>query len=203
MPEKEKKELYQRIEAISRYLCGGVPEFAKALGINTRTFYGYLSKDREHKLWPLLPEILADYPRVSRMWLYFGIGPMMIGNRVPLDLPVPQQMIAAAAEEIAVECGGTWQDILEYILACRNDERQDSSQAVPSTALEGALSSANERIMELQSQLIEAQASIIKLQNELRATPVNAHEQEESEGCAGRSAHTGQPVARLSDGNNN
>lgn len=198
MPEKENTELYQRIEKLSRFLCGGVPEFAKALGINSRTFYGYLSKEREHKLWPLLPEILADYPRVSRMWLYFGVGPMLIGHKIPLDVPVPQQMIAAAAEEVAVECGGTWQDVLEYILACRNDERQESAQAatiIGNSAVE--LMAANERIMSLQSQLIDAQASIIKLQNELKEKATNQHEINEGQGCAaGRPADTGQPVAR-------
>lgn len=196
MPEKKNKELYQRIESLARFLYGGVPEFAKVLGINSRTFYGYLSKEREHKLWPLLPGILADYPRVSRMWLYFGIGPMLIGHRVPLDLPVPQQMIAAAAEEIAVECGGTWQDILEYILACRNDERQETPKDDTVSTLGVTLRAAHERIMDLQTQLIEAQASIIKLQNELTGKTADSGTHVENQECAGRPAHTGPDVAR-------
>lgn len=196
MPKKENKELYQRIESLARFLHGGVPEFAKTLDINLRTFYGYLSKEREHKLWPLLPEILADYPRVSRMWLYFGLGPMLIGHRVPLDLPVPQQMIAAAAEEIAVECGGTWQDVLEYILACRNDERRDAPKDEAGSALGPTLHAAHERIMDLQNRLIEAQASIIKLQNELKEKTAESAKQAENQECAGRTAHTGPDVAR-------
>ena len=197
MPEKDNKELYQRIERLSRFLYGGVPEFAKMLGINARTFYGYLSKDREHKLWPLLPGILADYPRVSRMWLYFGVGPMMIGHKIPLDLPVPPQMIAAAAEEIALESGGTWQDVIEYILACRNDERQGKTSDPARSDYAIAPEATNERVMELQSKLIEAQGLIIKLQNELREQTNSTHEQEGSQSCvAGRPAHTGPDVAR-------
>lgn len=196
MPEKENKELYQRIEKLGRFLCGGVPEFAKALNVNQRTFYGYLSKDRQHKLWPLLPGILDEYPRVSRMWLYFGFGPMLIGHRVPLDLPVPQQMIAAAAEEIAADCGGTWQDILEYILACRNDQMQAASRGAAEAAHDGLCMADKNRIIDLQNQLIAAQNTIIQLQKAMNAKITDEQGKQELSPCAGRTAHTGQDVAR-------
>lgn len=36
-----------------------------------------MCEQRQHNLWPLLPQILEAFPHLSRQWLYFGDGPML------------------------------------------------------------------------------------------------------------------------------
>ena len=100
-------ELYERVTAAGKFF-GGLPAFAEMIGVQYRTFHAYLSAKRQHNLWPLLPTMLEAFPRLSRQWLYFGEGPMLIGHGTPLDRPVPLQEIAAAAEAMAAEAGGAW-----------------------------------------------------------------------------------------------
>ena len=108
MNKEKYDQLYQRIEAICWRTTVSVPQMAKAIGKEYRTFKGYLCEQRQHNLWPLLPQILDAYPRISRHWLYFGEGPMLIGQGVPLDKPVPFQEVILTAEAIAADCGGSW-----------------------------------------------------------------------------------------------
>ena len=117
-------ELYERVTAAGKFF-GGLPAFAEMIGVQYRTFHAYLSAKRQHNLWPLLPTMLEAFPRLSRQWLYFGEGPMLIGHGTPLDRPVPLQEIAAAAEAMAAEAGGPVadsrqiQDLQEKLLAAQ------------------------------------------------------------------------------------
>ena len=77
MKKNEYIELYQRVEAICEQPSVSVPKLAKAIGKEYRTFKGYLCEQRQHNLWPLLPQILEAFPHLSRQWLYFGDGPML------------------------------------------------------------------------------------------------------------------------------
>ena len=99
MKNSKKSELYERVAAAGKFF-GGIPTFAEMVGVQYRTFLGYLSRKRQHNLWPLLPAILEAFPRLSRQWLYFGEGPMLIGHGTPLDRPVPLQEIAAATSKV-------------------------------------------------------------------------------------------------------
>lgn len=69
-------ELYQRVRFVAREVAGSETRLAADIGVQQRTFNGYLKASREHNLWPLLPKILEVYPQISREWLYFDEGEM-------------------------------------------------------------------------------------------------------------------------------
>lgn len=69
-----RNQLLERIKFIASKLAGSQAILGDILGINRRTFEGYLKKERENSLWPLLPQILEMYPQIQRNWLYFGEG---------------------------------------------------------------------------------------------------------------------------------
>lgn len=81
-------ELYQRVKRISKELAGSETKMATLLGIQQRTFNGYLSPDRQDNLLALLPRILQEYPQISREWLYFDEGDMY-GGGGPQKPPTP------------------------------------------------------------------------------------------------------------------
>ncbi len=81
-------QLYQRVRKIATTLAGSDVKMGTALGMNPRTFSGYLKESREHNLWPLLPRILQEYPQISREWLYFDEGEMY-GGGGPKKPPTP------------------------------------------------------------------------------------------------------------------
>lgn len=155
MKDPKKSELYERVTAAGKFF-GGIPTFAEMVGVQYRTFLGYLSRKRQHNLWPLLPAMLEAFPRLSRQWLYFGEGPMLIGHGTPLDRPVPLQEIAAAAEAMAAEAGGSWGEVLAYVLDAARAEGVRTEPAADSR-----------QIQELQARLLAAQERIIQLQDEL------------------------------------
>lgn len=61
-----RNELFERVKYIASKLAGSQAILGEKLGINRRTFEGYLKKERENSLWPLLPQILVLYPQVQR-----------------------------------------------------------------------------------------------------------------------------------------
>lgn len=67
-------ELFERVKAIAQNTPGGQAAMGQKIGLNPRTFQGYLTRERQDNLWPLLPKILAAYPEISRDWLYFCEG---------------------------------------------------------------------------------------------------------------------------------
>lgn len=68
--------LYQRVKKICSELAGSETKMAMLLGVQQRTFNGYLNESRQENLYGLLPKILEAYPQISRDWLYFGEGEM-------------------------------------------------------------------------------------------------------------------------------
>ena len=155
MNRTNNSELYERVTTAGKFF-GGLPAFAEMIGVQYRTFHAYLSAKRQHNLWPLLPTMLEAFPRLSRQWRYFGEGPMLIGHGTPLDRPVPLQEIAAAAEAMAAEAGGSWGEVLAYILDAARAEGVRTEPAADSR-----------QIQELQARLLAAQERIIQLQDEL------------------------------------
>lgn len=191
MNESQKQELFQRIDAAAKYFAGSLRGFAPLIGINYRTFYGYISLERQDNLWPLLPIILEKFPRLSRQWLYFGEGPMVIGQGIPLDAPIPLQVLTTAAEQMASECGGAWGDVLKLVIG-RAQEEAEQQGGTPEAALE--LAEARGEILRLHKKLEGLQGEIISLQKELLA--IHKAEKPQANECPGRAADTGQTVAR-------
>ena len=103
---------------------------AQKLGVTHKTLGGYLKPEGQHNLWQYLPTFLEWYPRLSRQWLYFGEGPMFIGQGVPLDKPMPLHEIAAAAEAIAADCSGSWGDVLKVAIG----HAREAGQKIPTSS---------------------------------------------------------------------
>ena len=70
-------ELYQRVKFITKKFAGSESKMALLLGIQQRTFNGYLNKQRQGRLLELLPAILEEFPQINRDWLFFGEGEML------------------------------------------------------------------------------------------------------------------------------
>jgi hypothetical protein len=66
--------LFERVDKIIEITVGSRAKFAKRLGFPQTTFNGYFAKDRQNNLWPILPNILKEFPNISRDWLYFEEG---------------------------------------------------------------------------------------------------------------------------------
>ena len=109
-----------------------------------RTFQGYLNDKRQDNLWPILPKILELFPRISRQWLYFGEGPMLIGQDVPLDQPVPLQELQQAVEMMARDAVGTNKSLLQLIAGQAGE--QDAVEKV--RMLEAALKEREAELVE-------------------------------------------------------
>ena len=193
MNETQKHELFQRVDDAAKYFAGSLRGFAALIGIKYRTFYGYISQERQDNLWPLLPVILDKFPRLSRQWLYFGEGPMVIGQHVPLDAPIPLQELAKAAEHMANDCGGAWGNVLKLVIGQAQEETEQQSVS-PEAALE--LAEARGEILRLHKKLEGLQSEIIGLQKELLAIHKTEKNQANEE-CPGRTVDTGQTVAPL------
>ena len=70
-------ELYERVDAVIKYMAQSRSHLAKQLKIKQTTFNGYFSNVKQHNLWPSLSRILSLYPTISREWLFFGEGEML------------------------------------------------------------------------------------------------------------------------------
>lgn len=169
MNRTNNSELYERVTAAGKFF-GGLPAFAEMIGVQYRTFHAYLSAKRQHNLWPLLPTMLEAFPRLSRQWLYFGEGPMLIGHGTPLDRPVPLQEIAAAAEAMAAEAGGTWGDVLTYIVDAARAEGEKREPVPDSREVEEL-----RMRVETLERLLAAKEKIIQLQDELLTRQKEGH----------------------------
>lgn len=137
-------ELYQRIKKVAKSLTGSDAALATLLGLKQNTFSGYLNSDRQDHLWPLLPHILKEFPRLSRQWLYFGEGPMLIGQGIPLDEPVPLLEVAKAVEHMAKDAKGIDSTLLHMVAGISPE--QDATEKVREL---------EQRITEMQSVLEE------------------------------------------------
>ncbi len=190
----EYKELFQRVEGVARILSGSIPQMAKTLGKEYRTFKGYLCEKRQDNLWPLLPDILEAYPRLSRQWLYFGEGPMLIGQGVPLDQPVPMQEVATAAEAMAADCGGSWSKVLQMIVGRAQEEEAAHEKAPTDPTLLKDLVEAQKEALRL-AKKVEA---LLEENAELRQQGLSTAE--DPKNCAGRTAPISPTAARGTPG---
>lgn len=159
-------ELYERVKHCAEALRISESALARAIGQKQSTFAGYLTPARQHKLWPLLPDILCAFPRVSRQWLYFEEGPALIGGEMPPGQLVPNASITDAAQQMLEQCGGSWAQLLRHILGMARQEGSSSNaETVPATNENYvqellALQRENRR---LSQELIEAKDKIISL----------------------------------------
>ena len=83
MKNRLDSKLFERVKTASKRLTGKTYGIASIIGVNELTFKGYCSEAREGNLWPLLPAILAAFPELSREWLYFDEGEMLISESTP------------------------------------------------------------------------------------------------------------------------
>lgn len=83
-------ELFERVRKVASEIAGSQSELARVLGMSQRTFSGYLKKERQDNLWPLLPRIWLKYPSIRREWLWWDEGPMLGGNHA--ETPEPHEM---------------------------------------------------------------------------------------------------------------
>ena len=184
-------ELFQRIKKATKAMALSDSAMAAALGMKQSTFSGYLNQKRQHNLWPLLPQILKAFPQISRQWLYFEEGPMVIGRGIPEGLPVPPLEIMRVAEAMAADCHGSWGQVLRMIVDNAREEMEQQSGS-PETSKE--LAEARGEILRLHKKLEGLQGEIISLQKELLA--IHKAEKPQANECPGRAADTGQTVAR-------
>jgi len=73
-------QLFERIKVISEGVAQSQTALGKALGLSQSKFQGYLNAVSEKNLWQYLPKILELHPQVSRDWLYFGEGEMLVSG---------------------------------------------------------------------------------------------------------------------------
>lgn len=91
-----RSHLFERIKYIASKIAGSQAILGETLGINKRTFEGYLKKERENNLWPLLSQILTVYPQIQRNWLYFGEGePCIVEDMEASHVLRPLQSVAS------------------------------------------------------------------------------------------------------------
>jgi|GEM_PF-915757 len=75
-------EMFERVRVVAERCAGSHSRLAERLQLPQRTFAGYLNLKRQSNLWPLLPKILEIFPTVSREWLYFGEGEMLVSENL-------------------------------------------------------------------------------------------------------------------------
>lgn len=165
-------ELYERVRYMAEKMVLSHASLARLLNMQVRTFQGYLNAERQDNLWPLLPKILKEFPRLSRQWLYFGEGPMTIGLGIPLDQPVPLRVIAHAVEEMARATDGTERSLLlmlaQRAVAADSDMQERNSHDV------GEVAALRAEVTALTKDLLSAQKEVIRLQAQLLSVPDNS-----------------------------
>ena len=156
-------ELFERVKRCAEALRLSESALAREIGLKQSTFAGYLTPARQHKLWILLPDILRAFPRISRQWLYFEEGPMLIGGETPSGLPVPDASIIDAAQQMLDQCQGSWAQLLRHILGmARQDTGAGGATAANEECVQELLVLQREN-RRLSQELIEAKDKIISL----------------------------------------
>lgn len=149
-------QLFERVKFLSKKTEEKGQSLAENIGVNAHTFRGYLSLKRQDNLWPLLEKILAEYPEISRRWLYFGEGPLLACSD-DLDNEAEQELLDELAR------------LRKEVLALREGrtpEQSRGSVAVPVRQLEIELEQLRKEKMSLLSQLTQSQNEVIALYKE-------------------------------------
>lgn len=179
-------KLFQRVQKASIHLTGTKYGLHEDAGVKLPTFKGYFSDKRESNLWPLLPKILAANKRLSRQWLYFEEGPMLM----PKGEPIPLRALITIVEEIAKDAGGNYRDLLEYMIGMPREEETASNNA----NLMNENARLKDQIISLQTELNEARKKTISMYEE------RSKENTFSSGAETSSVPTGPGAAPLSRG---
>lgn len=121
--------LCDRVAKVLDYFMLPKSRAAREFGVTHKTFASWLTPEGEKHLWQYLPTFLDWYPRLSRQWLYFGEGPMIMGHGVPIDEPLPLRALVGVAEEIARDAGSDdYRAMLEYMLGVPRTDADDSAE---------------------------------------------------------------------------
>lgn len=158
-------ELFERVKRCAKALRLSESALAREIGLKQSTFAGYLTPARQHKLWILLPDILRAFPRISRQWLYFEEGPMLIGGETPPGLPVPDASIVDAAQQMLdqCQCQGSWAQLLRHILGMARQETGAGGATAANEECVQELLVLQRENRRLSQELIEAKDKIISL----------------------------------------
>ena len=102
-------------------------KLAEDYGVHPRTFQRYLKEKRDDMILPFIPRLLEEYPRLSRQWVYFNEGPMMIGT-IPYTRPASPQEIIEAVRLMEIDAKGINKSIYHYIAGLASDDSFDASE---------------------------------------------------------------------------
>lgn len=102
---ENKTEISQRIAEIKTFFCNGNNgEFAQKLGV-TEQYASNISNGTKSTGQKLLDKILEVFPEVSKSWLYFGVGEMLVATSEPREAesidPQPIRKVSDDAQTIA------------------------------------------------------------------------------------------------------
>jgi len=146
--------LFERIKIIAKNVAGSETKLAAALGIQQRTFNGYLNPKSQKNLWEYLPKILECFPLISREWLYFGEGDML-KNSLPLHNNLNTPVVPSTPEARA--------NLRIEQLESQNAELTEK------------LFAAKDKLLEVQGELLASKDKIIALQEENKKRGESGH----------------------------
>jgi hypothetical protein len=93
---KKTQEISSRIDQIRQYFCNGINvDFAAKIGKDP-TYTSQLCTGTKSIGNKIIEKILETFPEVSKSWLYFGEGSMLISDGAQSQMPAPD------AEELAM-----------------------------------------------------------------------------------------------------
>lgn len=96
---KKTQEISSRIDQIRQYFCNGINvDFAAKIGKDP-TYTSQLCTGTKSIGNKIIEKILETFPEVSKSWLYFGEGSMLISDSTPAQ---PASAAPAYAEELAM-----------------------------------------------------------------------------------------------------
>lgn len=78
-------ELFERVRKLIKLLQISQDKFADSIGLHQSTLNGYLKKNRQDNLWPLLHKIIEVYPEINRDWLFHDEEPVFLCDK-PKDM---------------------------------------------------------------------------------------------------------------------
>lgn len=96
---KKTQEISSRIDQIRQYFCNGINvDFAAKIGKDP-TYTSQLCTGTKSIGNKIIEKILETFPEVSKSWLYFGEGSMLISDGTPAQ---PASSTTPDAEELAM-----------------------------------------------------------------------------------------------------